>query len=158
MKAKPIEIQQETKYWLVRPGVNSLFFDEFYNDGCIAIGWDRIGKIDENGQVYSIDSLKDLVEKKYEDLLSQKDSLKEYKGKVLALTGKSDFQADYRRLDDILGEDGITVVTPDNVNHLMRDIDGEASILNVNKDYKKILKKEISPSVKSAIKDWIKKI
>ena len=84
--------------------------------------------------------------------------LKEYKGRVLALTGKSDVQADYRRLDDILGEDGITVVTPDNVNHLMRDIDGEASILNVNKDYKKVLKKEISPSVKSNIKDWMKNI
>ncbi len=82
MKAKPIEIQQETKYWLVRPGVNSLFFDEFYNDGCIAIGWDRIGKIDENGQVYSIDSLKNLVEEKYEDLLSKKDSLREYKRKI----------------------------------------------------------------------------
>ena len=84
--------------------------------------------------------------------------LKKYKGKVLALTGKSDVQADYRSLDDILGEDGITVVTPDNVNHLMRDIGGGVSILNVKKDYKKVLKKEISPSVKSTIKDWMKTI
>lgn len=84
--------------------------------------------------------------------------LKEYKGKVLALTGKSDVQADYRRLDDILGEDGITVVTPDNVNHLLKEVDGETSILNGKKEYKKVLKKEISPSVKATIKDWMKNI
>lgn len=84
--------------------------------------------------------------------------LKEYKGKVLAITGKSDVQADYRRLDDILGVDGITVSTPDNVNHLLKEVDGETSILNVKKEYKKVLKKEISPSVKATIKDWMKNI
>lgn len=84
--------------------------------------------------------------------------LKEYKGKVLAITGKSDVQADYRRLDDILGVDGITVSTPDNVNHLLKEVDGETSILNVKKEYKKVFKKEISPSVKATIKDWMKNI
>ena len=40
----------------------------------------------------------------------------------------------------------------------MREIDGDVSILNLKKEYKKVLKKEISPSVKSAIKDWMKNI
>ena len=83
---------------------------------------------------------------------------KEYKGKVLALTGKSDVQADYRRLDDISSFDGITVSTPDTVNHLMKDIDGDVSIISVKKEYKKLLKKEISPSVKTTIKYWMRNI
>lgn len=84
--------------------------------------------------------------------------LKEYKGKVLALTGKSDVQADFRRLADISSFDGITISTPDTVNHLMKDVDGEVNIMNIKKEYKKVLKKEISPSVKTTIKDWMKNI
>ena len=46
--------------------------------------------------------------------------LKEYKGKVLAITGKADIQADYRQLDSISSVDGITIYTPEKVNHVMR--------------------------------------
>lgn len=49
-------ISPEVKYWLVRPGINGLCFDSFKRDSVIAIGWDRIGKIDENEALMSIES------------------------------------------------------------------------------------------------------
>ena len=59
--------------------------------------------------------------------------LKAYKGKILAITGKSDVQADYRKLDDISNLENVTIYTPLKVNHLMKEIDGESDILNIKK-------------------------
>ena len=81
--------------------------------------------------------------------------LKAYKGKALAITGKADVQADYKRLEDISDIDGITVYMPDKVNHVLRDVETEPNIMNVNKEYKKVLKKEISPEIKIPIEKWI---
>ena len=81
--------------------------------------------------------------------------LKAYKGKILAITGKADLQADYRKLDDISNLDNATIYTPLNVNHLMKGIDGDTSILNIKKEYKKIFRKEIDKGVKEKIKDFM---
>jgi len=80
--------------------------------------------------------------------------LKEYKGKVLAITGMADIQADYRKLDSISSINGITTYTPEKVNHVMREIDGEPDILNAKKEYTKVLKKDIHQGVKDTIKKW----
>ena len=50
--------------------------------------------------------------------------------------------------------DGITVYTPEKVNHVMREIDGEPDIINVKKEYKKVLKKDIHQGVKDTIKKF----
>lgn len=84
--------------------------------------------------------------------------LKSYKGKILAITGKADVQADYRRLEDISNLDNVIIYTPLKVNHLMKEIDGEPNILNVKKEYKKILKKEIDKVVKDKINNFISEI
>lgn len=84
--------------------------------------------------------------------------LKAYKGKILAITGKADVQADYRKLDDISNLDNANTYTPLKVNHLMKEIDGEPNILNVKKEYKKLFKKEIDIGVKEKIKDFMSKI
>lgn len=83
--------------------------------------------------------------------------LKEYKGKILAITGKSDVQADYRTLDSIVS-DNVSISTPENVNHLLKEQDGNPDIMNVKKIYKKSFKKEIAPSVRSSIEEWMKNI
>lgn len=84
--------------------------------------------------------------------------LKVYKGKILAITGKADVQADYRVLEDISLIDRVTIDTPEYVNHILRDVDGESNILNIKKEYKLSLKKAISSKVKDAIKDWSNKL
>ena len=83
--------------------------------------------------------------------------LKDYKGKILAITGKSDVQADCRFLDAIDSDD-VTISVPENVNHLLKEQEEKSDILNVKKIYKKSFKKEIAPSVKLTIKDWMNKI
>ena len=80
--------------------------------------------------------------------------LKDYKGKVLAITGMADIQADYRQLDNISSIDGVTIYTPENVNHAMREIDDMPNMFNVKKEYKKVLKKDIHQGVKDTIRKW----
>ena len=84
--------------------------------------------------------------------------LKAYKGKVLAITGQADVQADYRVLKDISSIDEVTIYTPSQVNHVLREIHGESNIMNIKKEYKLLFKKPISPKIKDSIKDWITKI
>ena len=81
--------------------------------------------------------------------------LKAYKGKVLAITGKADIQADYRALDLLSSIEGMTVHTPEKVNHILREIEGEQNIMNVKKEYKASFKKSISPKIKESINEWL---
>ena len=64
------EIQKDTKYWLIRPGVGAKCFEKFYKDNCIAIGWDKIGNINDGDNITSLDNLKELVKYQYGDMLS----------------------------------------------------------------------------------------
>ena len=57
--------------------------------------------------------------------------LETYRGKILAITGQSDVQADYRVLEEIESLDNTTVYTPEQVNHMLRDVDGESSIMDI---------------------------
>ena len=93
-----------------------------------------------------------LTDKEYIELL------KSYKGKILAITGKSDVQADYRKLQSIESLENATIFTPEELNHMLRDIEDKPNIMNIKKEYKKSFKKEISPKLKRIIKDWVKKL
>jgi len=84
--------------------------------------------------------------------------LKAYKGKILAITGKADVQTDYRVLDEIFSFDNVTISTPEQVNHVLRDVDGESNIINIKKEYKLSFKKPISTKIKKSIKDWSVKL
>lgn len=84
--------------------------------------------------------------------------LKAYKGKILAITGQSDVQADYRVLEDISAFDGVTIYTPNKVNHVLREVEGESNIINIKKEYKLSFKKPISSKIKHSIKDWSSKL
>ena len=93
-----------------------------------------------------------LTDKEYIELL------KSYKGKIIAITGKSDVQADYRKLQSIESLENATIFTPEELNHMLRDIEDKPNIMNIKKEYKKSFKKEISPKLKRIIKDWVKKL
>lgn len=84
--------------------------------------------------------------------------LKAYKGKILALTGKSDVQADYRVLEEISSFDNVTISTPEQVNHVLRDVDRQSNIMNIKKEYKLSFKKPISSKIRDSIKDWSEKL
>lgn len=84
--------------------------------------------------------------------------LKAYKGKILAITGQSDVQADYRVLEKISSFDSVTTDAPEKVNHVLRDVDGESNIINIKKEYKLSFKKPISTKIKKSIQDWSEKL
>ena len=69
--------------------------------------------------------------------------IEEYNGKVLAITGKGDLQADYTNLQKIEELENVITYAPDNVNHMFKEIDDNNSFLTVQKQYKKLAQKPI---------------
>ena len=82
--------------------------------------------------------------------------LKEYNGKILAITGKKDLQTDYKRLEMLNGLSNATIYAPDNANHLLKDVYGDNSILNVKKQYMKLASAPFNEDVINAIMGWMK--
>lgn len=122
MKMQATEIKRDTCYWLVRPGINAKCYDDFYKDSCVAIGWDRIGKIDLENHMTSLDELKYLVETKYQDLLSKKTSDREYKRKISDIATKI-----YRFTYEV--KEGDIIITPGEDSVLIGRIVGEVEIV-----------------------------
>ena len=82
--------------------------------------------------------------------------LKEYKGEILAITGKKDLQADYKRLVLLEGISNASIHAPDNVNHILKDVYGDNSIMNVKKQYLKLTSAPLSREVIDPIMGWMK--
>ena len=118
-----MRIGNETNYWLVRPGVSGKCYEDFYKDSCVAIGWDRIGKIDENGHLASLEELKYLVKNKYQDLLSKKTSTREYKRKISDIATKI-----YRFTYEV--KVGDIIITPGDTSVLIGRVVGDVQIVN----------------------------
>ena len=83
--------------------------------------------------------------------------LKQYGKPVLAITGKADFQADYRNLDALQGADHIQCLAPEGLTHILRVSEGESSIVDVRKLYRNLLKKPIDENLLQSIRDWLGK-
>ena len=84
--------------------------------------------------------------------------LKAYKGKILAITGKADVQADYKALEEISQLDHVTIYTPEQINHILRDTEGKSNIMNIKKEYKLSFKKRISPKIENPIRNRINEL
>lgn len=80
-----------------------------------------------------------------------------YNGKVLAITGQGDVQADYTCLDKIKEFENVTTYTPENVNHMLRENDRPASALNAKKEYKGLFKKPMHEGTIQVIEEFLEK-
>lgn len=80
-----------------------------------------------------------------------------YNGQVLAITGKCDLQADYSSLDRIAEFENVTTYTPDNVNHILREIDDNNSYLSVQKQYKRLARNPIHKATQDKIEEFLEK-
>lgn len=83
------------------------------------------------------------------------DKLKAFNGPVLAITGTADLSADYRRLDVFADESNITKYSPENVNHILRTVDDENSMLTAKKQYKRLAKLPLHEETRQVIRDWL---
>lgn len=81
--------------------------------------------------------------------------LKKYGKPVLAITGKADVQADYHKLDALRTESHITCVAPEGLTHILRVNDGDNSIMNAKKLYKKQINELPDADLIKMIKDWL---
>ena len=81
--------------------------------------------------------------------------IEEYNGKVLAITGKADLQADYTCLDKIAEFENVTTYAPENVNHMLKQVDDDNSILTAQKQYLRLASAPIDEGVQEKIEEFM---
>lgn len=80
-------IGKDTNYWLIRPGINNICFEQFKRDSVVAIGWDRIGNINSD-TIVELKKIKYIVAHEYEDLLQEKKGTRERRRKISDIASK----------------------------------------------------------------------
>ena len=83
--------------------------------------------------------------------------LKNYDGKVLAITGTKDLQVDYHLLEKLNKLENSETFAPEGVNHILREVDDNNSILNVKKQYKRLSKTPLHSETMDCISKWTAK-
>lgn len=81
--------------------------------------------------------------------------LKKFAKPILAITGKADLCADYKCLDALLEMSHIQIYAPEGVNHMLRLIDDNNSMLTVQKQYKRLASHPIFSDVRQNIEIWL---
>ena len=82
--------------------------------------------------------------------------LKQYGKPILSITGTADISTDYRRLSALREIPNAECFTPQNVNHILREIDDDNSIMNVKKQNGRLAAQPIHSATERCIKDWLK--
>ena len=83
--------------------------------------------------------------------------IEEYNGKVLAITGKADLQADYTYLEKIAEFENVTTFAPKNVSHMLKEVEGKNSIMTIKQQYKKAISKPIHQGIQNEIQHFLEK-
>lgn len=81
--------------------------------------------------------------------------LKQYGKPILAITGTADISADYRQLSALGEIPNAECFAPQNVNHILREIDDDNSMMTAKKQYARLAAQPIQPAVERCIKDWL---
>ena len=81
--------------------------------------------------------------------------LKKYGKPILAVTGTADISTDYRKLS-VLGDiPSAEIFTPPNVNHILREIDDDNSVMTVKKQYGRLASQPMHKVTEEKIKEWL---
>ncbi|MBO4347994.1 MAG: alpha/beta hydrolase [Candidatus Methanomethylophilaceae archaeon] len=81
--------------------------------------------------------------------------LKAFGKPILAVTGTADLSADYSSLDSIKGVPAVTCYAPEGVNHILREIDDDNSVMKVKKQYLRLSARPIHPGTKETMVGWL---
>ncbi|WP_066175194.1 alpha/beta hydrolase [Bacillus marinisedimentorum] len=78
---------------------------------------------------------------------------------VLAITGKRDFQADYRNLDKLSGyiTAPLEIHAIEDMNHGLKEQKQDHSLLQAKKLYKSDIGKPLHPELRSVLETWLRK-
>lgn len=81
--------------------------------------------------------------------------LGQYGKPILAVTGTADISTDYRRLSALQGIPLAESYTPANVNHILREIDDDNSVMTVKKQYGRLAVQRVHDATEQKIRKWI---
>lgn len=81
--------------------------------------------------------------------------LEQYSKPILAVTGTADLSTDYRRLSALHDIPLAESYTPHNVNHILREIDDNNSVMTVKKQYGRLAAQPIHKESKQKIYIWL---
>lgn len=81
--------------------------------------------------------------------------LKQYGKPILAVTGTADISTDYRRLSALSDTPFAEIYTPANVNHILREIDDNNSVMTVKKQYGRLAAQPIHKETEQKIHMWL---
>ena len=82
--------------------------------------------------------------------------LKQYGKPILSITGTADISTDYRRLSVLEEIPNAESFTPQNVNHILREIDDDNSVMTIKKQYGRVAVQPLHSATERCIKDWLK--
>lgn len=83
--------------------------------------------------------------------------LKQYGKPILSITGTADLSADHRRLSALSEIPNAENFAPKNVNHILREIDDDNSMMTVKKQYGRLSAQPIHSDTEQCIKDWLQR-
>ena len=81
--------------------------------------------------------------------------LEQYGKPILAVTGTADISTDYRRLSALHDIPFAESYTPTNVNHILREIDDNNSVMTVKKQYGRLAAQPVHSDTEQYIKKWL---
>lgn len=81
--------------------------------------------------------------------------LEQYGKPILAVTGTADISTDYRRLSALQNIPLAESYTPHNVNHILREIDDDNSVMTVKKQYGRLAAQPIHSDTEQYIRKWL---
>ncbi len=81
--------------------------------------------------------------------------LKKYGKPILAVTGTADLSMDYRKLSALRDIPSAEIFTPSKVNHILREIDDDNSIMTAKKQYGRLAPQPMHRATEEKIKEWL---
>ena len=81
--------------------------------------------------------------------------LKKYGKPILAVTGTADISTDYRKLFALRDIPSVEIFSPPNVNHILREIDDDNSVMTVKKQYGRLASQPMHKVTEEKIKEWL---
>lgn len=148
------KIENDACYWIVRSGVEAKYFEQFYNDKCIALGWDKITNINMIKEQLNADSLKNIVEEEYlEEIKEIKSNASSISRKITDISNKI-----YKFVVEM--KVGDFIVTPGTDEILIGIVEGEAKLVEgkFNKISEKKEEKLIGELNKVRTVTWLKRV
>ena len=81
--------------------------------------------------------------------------LRDYSKPVLVITGTADLVMNYKHHDNLSNVFNAEIYTPEDVNHMLREIDDDNSLLSTAQQYMRLAKEPFHTETADKMEEWI---